>query len=188
VHSELAQALRKQGKTEEAAEQLKIYQAVLKQTSDNTLAMQKATQADEAAAKGDKAQAAALYREASDTLPKDAQIAYHWAMVLDGLEDYSTERIALERSVEDDPAFAEAHNQLGFVYSKLGETALAEVQFSQAVKTAPRYVSAWISLAASLAMQSKFPEARQAIESALKVDPENKDAQELKNSLPAPTQ
>lgn len=188
VRFELSQALRKQGKTEEAAEQLQIYQAKVKQKSDNTLALQKATQADEAAAKGDKKQAAALYREASDTLPKEAKLAYRWAMVLDSLEDYSTERIALERAVEDNPSFALAHNQLGYVYSKLGETALAEEQFRQAVKAAPKYVPAWISLAASLAMQSKFPEARQAIDSALKVDPENKDAQELRNSLPAPTQ
>ena len=185
---QLSQALRKQGKTEEAAEQLQIYQAKVKQKSDNTLAMQKATQADEAAAKGDKKQAAALYREASDTLPKEAKLAYRWAMVLDGLEDYSTERLALERAVEDDPASALAHNQLGYVYSKLDETALAEEQFRQAVKAAPKYVPAWISLAASLAMQSKYPEARQAIESALKVDPGNKDAQELRNSLPAPAQ
>jgi tetratricopeptide (TPR) repeat protein len=185
---QLSQALRKQGKTEEAAEQLQIYQAKVKQKSDNTLAMQKATQADEAAAKGDKKQAAALYREASDTLPKEAKLAYRWAMVLDGLEDYSIERLALERAVEDDPASALAHNQLGYVYSKLDETALAEEQFRQAVKAAPKYVPAWISLAASLAMQSKYPEARQAIESALKVDPGNKDAQELRNSLPAPAQ
>ena len=188
VHSELAQALRKQGKTEEAAEQLQIYQAKVKQKSDNTLAMQKATQGDEAAAKGDKKQAAALYKEASDTLFREAKLAYRWAMVLDGLEDYSTERLALERAVEDDPASALAHNQLGYVYSKLDETALAEEQFRQAVKAAPKYVPAWISLAASLAMQSKYPEARQAIESALKVDPGNKDAQELRNSLPAPAQ
>jgi tetratricopeptide (TPR) repeat protein len=188
VRFQLSQALRKQGKTEEAAEQLQIYQAKVKQKSDNTLAMQKATQAAEAAAKGDKKQAAALYREASDTLPKVAKLAYRWAMVLDGLEDYSTERLALERAVEDDPASALAHNQLGYVYSKLDETALAEEQFRQAVKAAPKYVPAWISLAASLAMQSKYPEARQAIESALKVDPGNKDAQELRNSLPAPAQ
>lgn len=188
VHSELAQALRKQGKTEEAAEQLTIYQAKVRQISDNTLAMQKATQADELAVKGDKKQAAALYREASDTMPKEAKLAYRWAMVLDGLEDYSTERIALERAVEDDPSFALGHNQLGYVDSKLGETAQAEEQFRQAVNAAPRYVPAWISLAACLAEQAKFPEARQAIESALKVDPENKDAQELRNSLPAPAQ
>ncbi len=188
VRFQLSQALRKQGKIEEAAEQLQIYQAKVKQKSDNTLAMQKATQADEAAAKGDKKQASALYREASDTLPKDARIAYRWAMVLDGMEDYATERIALERAVDDDPALALTHNQLGFVYSKLGETALAEEQFRLAVKAAPQYVPAWISLAASLAMQSKFPEARQAIESALKVDPDNKDAQDLRNSLPASAQ
>ena len=188
VRFQLSQALRKQGKNEEAAEQLQIFQAKVKQKSDNTLAMQKATQAAEAAAKGDKKQAAALYREASDTLPKEAKLAYRWAMVLDGLEDYSTERLAMERAVEDDPASALAHNQLGYVYSKLDETALAEEQFRQAVKAAPKYVPAWISLAASLAMQSKYPEARQAIESALKVDPGNKNAQELRNSLPAPAQ
>ncbi|MGA9072012.1 MAG: tetratricopeptide repeat protein [Terracidiphilus sp.] len=188
VRYQLSQALRKQGKTEEAAEQMLTYQAKVKQKSDNTLAMQKATQADEAVANGDKNLASALYREASDTLPKDAKLAYRWAMVLDGMQDYATERIALERAVDDDPTPALTHNQLGFVYSKLGETALAEEQFRLAVKAAPQYVPAWISLAASLAMQSKFPEARQAIESALKVDPDNKDAQELRNSLPVPAQ
>jgi tetratricopeptide (TPR) repeat protein len=188
VRFELFQVLRKQGKTEEAEEQLQIYRAKVKQKSDNTLAMQKSTQADELAAKGDKKQAAALYREASDTLPKDARLAYRWATVMDGLEDYSTERIALERAVEDDPAFALAHNQLGYIDSKLGETAMAEEQFRLAVKSDPRYVSAWISLAAVLATESKYAEARDAIESALKVDPANKDAQELRNSLPAPPQ
>ncbi len=188
VRFELSQALRKLGKSEEAADQLKIYQAIVKQRSDNTLAAQKSTQAAEAAAKGDKKLAAALYREASDTLPEEAKLAYRWAIVLDSLEDYPTERIALERAVKDDPVNALAHNQLGYVYSKLGEAALAEQQFQQAVKAAPRYVSAWISLAASLATQSKFPEAREAIESALKIDPENKNAQELRDSLPAPAQ
>jgi tetratricopeptide (TPR) repeat protein len=186
VRFQLSQALRKQGKTEEAAEQLSVYQSLVKQKSDNTLAAQKSTQAAEAAAKGDKKQAAALYREASDTLPKEAKLAYRWAMVLNDLEDYATERLALERAVQDDPAYPLAHNQLGYVYSKLGEPALAEEQFRQAVKVAPEYVPAWISLAASLAMQSKFPEAREAIENALKVEPENKDAQELRNSLPVP--
>lgn len=188
VRFQLSQALRKQGKAEEASEQLNVYQALVKQKSDNTLAAQKSTQAAEAAAKGDKKQAAALYREASDTLPKEAKLAYRWAMALNDLEDYPAERIALERAVEGDPDYALAHNQLGYVYSKLGETALAEEQFRQAVKAAPRYVSAWISLAASLAMQSKFPEAREAIGSALKIDPGNKSAQELRDSLPAPTQ
>ena len=188
VRSQLSQALRKQGKTEEAAEQLSIYQAKLKQKSDNTLAAQKSTQAAEAASKGDKKQAAALYREASDAVPTDAKVSYRWAMALNDLEDYSAERIALERAVQDNPDFAPARNQLGYVLSQLGEIAPAEEQFREAVKAAPNYVSAWISLAATLASQSKYPEARQAIESALKIDPENRDAQELRNSLPAPAQ
>jgi tetratricopeptide (TPR) repeat protein len=188
ARSQLAQMLRKQGKTEEAAEQLKVYQVLLKQKSDNTLAAQKSTQAAEAAAKGDKKQAAALYREASDTTPNDARLAYRWAMVLNDLDDYAAERIALERAVQGDPSFALAHNQLGYVYSKLDENGLAEEQFRQAVKTAPNYVSAWISLAATLATESKFADARQAVDSALKIDPENQSAQELKNSLPPLTQ
>jgi len=109
-------------------------------------------------------------------------------MALNDLEDYSAERIALERAVHDNPDFAPARNQLGYVLSQLGEIAPAEEQFREAVKAAPNYVSAWISLAATLASQSKYPEARQAIESALKIDPENRDAQELRNSLPAPAQ
>ena len=188
VRFELAQALRKQGRIGEADDQLKIYKEQLKERADNTLAAQKSTQAAESAARGDKQQAAVLLGEASDTVPNDAKIAYRWGMILNDIGDLNTERTALERAVHADPRFFDAHYQLGYVYSKLGEPVLAEEQFRLTVGQVPGHISAWISLAASLAMQSKFPQAREAVENAISLDPQNKDAQSLRDSLPVPAQ
>jgi Tfp pilus assembly protein PilF len=52
-----------------------------------------------------------------------------------------------------------------------GDAAGAEQQFRLAVKAAPNYVQAWVALAATLAMESRFPEAQDAVETALKMEP-----------------
>jgi cytochrome c-type biogenesis protein CcmH/NrfG len=51
------------------------------------------------------------------------------------------------------------------------------------VRAAPSYVEAWVSLAATLGMESKFPEAQQAITSALRLDPSNVAALQLREEL-----
>ena len=49
-------------------------------------------------------------------------------------------------------------------------------------------MDAWISLAATLGMESKLPEAQQAIRIALRIDPKNSQAQELSHELGQPAQ
>lgn len=68
---------------------------------------------------------------------------------------------------------------------KEGRDSEAEVYFRSAVAANPRYEAAWINLAATLASESRFPEARSAVESALRVNPNNADALRLIQLLPA---
>ena len=102
---------------------------------------------------------------------------------MDKVGDTAGERSALEHSIEIDPDMAIAQNQLGYLDSQSGDAAAAEKHFREAVRAAPAYTEAWVNLAATLAMESKFPEAQQAIDSALKLEPTNSQALELRSDL-----
>ena len=184
-HFELARVLRKLGETDAANQQLVLYQKQVKDKSDHTIAAQKSTQAAEAARDGDWQRAAALYREAIAVLPDNAGLHYQLALVLDALRDMDGERSALEQTVKIDPNFALAHYQLGTLDSRNGDVAGAEQQFRMAVRASPGYVQAWIALAATLGKQSRIPDALQAVDSALKIDPNNSAGLELRKNLVA---
>jgi Flp pilus assembly protein TadD len=74
---------------------------------------------------------------------------------------------------------------LGYLASRAGDTASAEEHFRQAVRATPGYTQAWVSLAATLGIESRFPEAQEAIASALRLDPNNTEAQQLRKELTA---
>ena len=183
VRFELAKVLRTLGETEEAQEQLKLYQQRLKEESDKSLAILKSTQAEEAVKAGDNQKAADLFREASAALPNNPALAYRLGIVLGELGDTTGERTALQHAIKADPEFALAQYQLGYLETRDGDNPAAEQQFKLAVKAAPNYVQAWVALAATLGMESRFQEAHDAVDNALKIEPDNKAALELSRKL-----
>jgi tetratricopeptide (TPR) repeat protein len=185
VHFKLSTVLRALGENDRAQQQLNLYQQLNQAKINRTLAASKAAEAAKEQAGGNLAKAAALYREASQATPDDAAIAYKLALALDAIGDTAAERTALEQAVKSDPAFALAQNQLGYLASKDGDTAGAEEHFRLAVRAAPGYAQAWISLAATLAMESRFPEAQEAVANALKLEPDNSEATQLRKDLTA---
>ena len=185
VRFELAKVLRTLGENDAAQEQLKLYQQRLKEEADQSLAILKSTQAEEAVKTGDNAKAADLFREASAALPNNPALAYRLALTLHALGDNVGERAALEQSIQIDPEFALAQYQLGYLESREGNLAAADEQFGLAVKAAPNFVQAWIALAASLAMQSRLQEANEALDNALKIEPQNASALGLREKLAA---
>ena len=185
VRYKLAMVLRTLGETWQAQEQLKLYQQEEKAKADRTLAASKSAQAAKEFESGDPAKAAALYREAVAVYPKDAALAYKLAMALDRAGNTDEERTVLEQAVKIDPDFALAQNQLGYLASRGGDTASAEEHFRQAVRASPGYTQAWVSLAATLGMESRFPEAQEAVASALRLDPDNAEAKQLRKDLTA---
>jgi Flp pilus assembly protein TadD len=183
VRFELAGVLRALGDSQEAQEQFKLYQKEAQEKSDLTQAAARAAFADQKLAEGDFKQAIDLYREALAAAPKEATLAYKLAMALDKTGDTANERAALEQAVHLDPNMAEAQNQLGFLASRAGDTASAEEHFRLAVHASPGFAKAWVNLAATLYLESKVPEAREAVQRALQVEPNNPQAQKLSNAL-----
>jgi tetratricopeptide (TPR) repeat protein len=185
VHFKLSTVLRALGDNDRAQEQLILYQQLNQAKINRTLAASKSAEAAKEQAGGNLQKAAALYREASEATPDDAALAYKLALALDATSDMAAERRALERAVKIDPAFALAQNQLGYLDSKNGDSASAEEHFRLAVRAAPGYTQAWISLAATLGMESRFPEAQDALATALKLEPDNSEAKQLRKDLTA---
>jgi tetratricopeptide (TPR) repeat protein len=185
IRFKYATALRSLGETELAKQQLELYQKQLQMNQKHALAASKTAQGDKEFGSGDPQKAVADYREASEATPDDAQIVYKLALALDKTGDTAAERTALEQAVKINPGFALAENQLGYLASKSGDPASAEEHFRLAVRAAPAYTQAWISLAATLAMESRLSEAQEALASALKLEPGNADALQLRKDLNA---
>jgi tetratricopeptide (TPR) repeat protein len=185
IRFKLASVLRTLGETQEAQQQLKLYQKELQDQNDRTLAASKAAQGDKEFATGDPQKAVAFYREAVAATPNNPLFVFKLALALDRTGAIEEESALLEQAIKVNPGFALAQNQLGYLASRSGDSAAAEEHFRQAVQAAPGYVQAWVSLAATLGMESRFPEAQKALTSALELDPKNAQALQLRKDLDA---
>jgi Flp pilus assembly protein TadD len=176
-------ALRNLGEAAAAKDQFSLCKQKKLDQSQQAITDSLTAQADEQLASGNLKRAIELYREAVAASPKDPTVAYKLALTLDKSGDIEGERAMLEQALKIDPAMALAENQLGYLASQEGDSASAEKHFRLAVKSAPYYTQAWISLAAVLGMQARMPEAREAIANALRLDPKNADALQLSQAL-----
>ena len=185
VQYELAKVLQSMGDRERAQERLGMYQQVKKAQADRTQAAGKAEVGDQAMAAGDAVKAAEFYREALATDPDEPLLSYKLAKALDKINDLVNEKQALQRAIQLNPNLAEAQNQMGFLAARSGDTAAAEVYFRAAIQASASYVSAWINLAATLASESKWQDALQAVEHALTIEPSNAEARQLEQAIQA---
>jgi len=183
THFELANALRLEGKTEEAREEMLLSQKRAEEEAQISVATARTAEADQAVGKGDLQHAIALYREAVDATPNSTLILWKLSLALDKANDLNGERKVLEQVIRIDPSFALAQHQLGYLDSRSNDWAAAEEHFREAVHAAPEFTQAWISLAAALGMESKFPDAQEALDTVIRLDPDNSQARELNNEL-----
>jgi tetratricopeptide (TPR) repeat protein len=183
VRFALSKSLRSLGETAAAQEQLQLYQQELKMKALRTLAAGKSATAAQEMATGDPKKAAELYREAVDAMPQNALLSYKLALALDRTGDTAAEAESLRHAIQIDPTFALAQHQLGYLESRSGNLAAAEQHFRLAVSAVPGYTQAWMSLAATLGMESRFAEAQEAVATALRMEPENVEAQHLRQAL-----
>ena len=185
VHFEMANVMRAMGSTEEARAQMELYQQMLKAQSDRAQAASKAELGDHSIAVGNPSEAAGFYQAALAFNPKDALLAYKLAMALDKAGDTAGEQAALQKAIEINPGMALAQNQLGYLASRDGDLSTAEMRFRLAVHASARNAKAWMNLAATLFLESKWQEAGDAIAHVLQLDPANVAARQLKEQLDA---
>jgi Flp pilus assembly protein TadD len=163
--------LRILGQTEEAQQQLKLFeerqQAALKLAQGVT----SEGQAAQALKDGNPAQAVTLYRQALEAQPKNEVYAYNLAVALGKAGDTAGERAALEQAVMLKPGFASAENQLGLLLTRSNELTLAELHFRRALEAAPRYAEAANNLGTLLGQQGRDRDAEVLFRSAVSANP-----------------
>ena len=183
VQYDLAKVLQSLGEREQAQDRLRVYQQLKKAQADRTQAAGNAEVGDEAMAAGDAVKAAALYRAALATNPDEALLSYKLAKALDKTNDLVNEKAALQRAIELNPNLAEAQNQMGYLAAHGGDTVAAEAYFHAAIQASASYVPAWINLAATLASETKWQDATEAVDHALAIDPSNAEARQLEQAI-----
>ena len=183
VHFELAKALRGLGENDRALKEMQEYQRLKKEEEAGTEASNAVIQGDKALADGKVQEAIGHYKEATETLPNNAGYKYKMALALRQKGDLQGERAQLELAVKLDPKLAGAQFELGYLLSRAGDSAGATEHFRAAVEAAPEWVDAWINLAAQLAMGGQYTDARNAVATALRLDPKNEQAKKLSDRL-----
>jgi tetratricopeptide (TPR) repeat protein len=183
AHYQLGMALRGLGENEQAGEEISKYQDGKRAAEDTLEASSRSAQADGELAAGNLQEAITHYREACDKAPGDASLKYKLAIALQKAGDQEGERAQLEGAVKLDPELADAQKQLGYLLARSGDADGAVEHFKMAVQAAPGWVDAWINLAAALAVEAHFPEAREAVTMALRLDPANEQARKLSDRL-----
>jgi len=185
VHFDLGRVLKALGNESAARQQFQLYQRTELADSNETLAAAKSWQGEQAQTTGNFQQAVADYRDAVSLDPTEPLLAYRFAMALDKTGDTAGERAALQQALRDNPRMAPALNQLGYLSSDEGNTSDAIHQFQLAVQADPGYTKAWMNLAASLCMASRWTEARSALAHVLELDPSSAPAKDLQQRLNA---
>jgi tetratricopeptide (TPR) repeat protein len=185
VHYNLARVLMSLGDQAHAHQQMQIFQELKSTQSDKSQAAGRAEEADQAIAGGDAAKAAALYKDAIASDPDEPLLHYKLAKALDKLNDVPGETAELQKAVQLNPNLAEAQTQMGFLAAHSGDLAAAEEHFRAAVHAQPSYIVAWVNLAATLASESKWQDAKQTVDQALVIDPDNAAARRLREAIAA---
>jgi tetratricopeptide (TPR) repeat protein len=183
VHYELAMALHGLGEMDRAAQELQQYQDMKKADEGRLEAAARSAQADDELAAGNIQEAIRHYREACDMAPDDGSVKYKLSVALHRAGDLEGERTQLEAAVKLDPKLAAAQKELGYLLSRTGDAAGAVEHFKLAVEAQPAWTDAWINLAAELAVQEHFEDARKAVAMALRLDPGDAGARELSDQL-----
>jgi tetratricopeptide (TPR) repeat protein len=182
---DLAKVLQRLGDMDQARQRLLLYQQEKNARMGRTQAAGKAEEADQAMAAGNAAQAVTLYREALSTDPDEPLLSYKLSEALEKTNDIAGEKAALERAIQLNPHLPEAQNQMGYLAVKSGDLAEAESYFRAAVEASPSYVAAWVNLAATLASEARWQDAKQAVRRALAIDPDNSMARQLDEAIAA---
>ncbi|MGB7549251.1 MAG: tetratricopeptide repeat protein [Terracidiphilus sp.] len=185
VQYDLARVLQRLGDVEHARQRLQVYQQLKNAQTGRTQAAGKAEMGDQAMAAGNAAQAVVLYREALSTDPDEPILFYKLSQALEKTNDIAGEKAALQRAIQLNPRLAEAQNQMGYLAVRAGDTTQAESYFRAAIQASPSYVVAWVNLAATQASEARWKEAKQAVDRALEIDPDNPGARRLDQAIAA---
>lgn len=125
--------------------------------------------------KGDLFEAEKVFRRLLEIQPNNAQAQLHLGYVLLNQKKYGEARLWLEKSARSG-AIPEVYYYLGLVAQEQNDDPRAIVLFEKAVQKLPSYSHARVALGASYMKLKNYTRARQELETAVKLDPDEPTA------------
>lgn len=126
--------------------------------------------------KGDLFEAEKLFRHLIQLQPANEQAQLHLGYVLLNQKKYGEARLWLEKSARSASPVPEVYYYLGLVAQEQNDDAKAIELFTKAVQKLPNYAFARIALGSSFIKLRNYPRAKEELETAVKLDPEEPTA------------
>jgi tetratricopeptide (TPR) repeat protein len=171
VHYALAQALRKAGRSDEAAAEFRLVQHMQEGSNQNARAAFLEYQTKKMIESGEVDRAIDNYRVLLQ-LRKDARTATNLASALLWKGDADGAIDVLQRALQIDPSYAWAHYYLGVSFARKREYQRAGEALKEALKLRPDFPEAEFYWGLSFAGQGRFQDAEAHLRSAVGMRPD----------------
>jgi tetratricopeptide (TPR) repeat protein len=124
-----------------------------------------------------------FYKRADDLSPFHPEFKNKLGSSLAAMNKMDEAQKVYESILKEDPKFAPAYCNLGYLYFLKGNDFMADLQYSQALSLDPDYEQAIVNRAGLYLSQRKMDKAKKVLLSFLKYHPENKSVKALLNRL-----
>ena len=188
AHYQLGLILQRKKDAAAAKREFDAFEQLKQNTARQSLATPWSNRGNELLKQGNAKGAVEAYQKALELQPRvtgsvltnpalkadDARLHFNLALAFSRLKDkdYVDQERELKRALELDPAFSEAHNQLGSSLMLRGNLTEAEREFRSALETNPQYAEALNNLGTLLGRQGKNDEAAVLFREAVTNDPQ----------------
>jgi tetratricopeptide (TPR) repeat protein len=191
AHYQLSLAEARTGRSQEAADELKLSQKLIANQNRVQIANQTISRAEDESGHGQAEKAITDYKEAIRLEP-------YWANAHEALGDVLRQRGDLDqataefrRALELEPEYYDASLNLARTFLAKSQYDDAVEKFQDALRLRPSSAEAYNYLGLALAGKGDFDKAVQAFKEALRIDPHYQEAQQnlssvLRQSAPAP--
>ena len=125
------------------------------------------------------------YKRADDLAPFNPDFKNKLAGMLVSIGKHAEARKHYEEIINEDPKFAPAYCNLGYVMLLAGDQVKAEQMYDKALALDPDYELALMNKAGLYAFQKKYAKALEYVNLVLKKDPQNQQALQVKKQLNA---
>lgn len=173
---QLAGVLRSLGQEDQARKELQAFQRQKQEAVQQDMASTKVAEANQSLQAGDVVKAIETYRQAIMQDPEDYRIYYDLALALHRQKKYVAERDALAKTIQLNPKFAEAHDQIGVLDLQVDKVQAAKNDFKTAIALNPQYAEAESNLGVVEGHLGQTVQAERLFRRATEDDPQYVDA------------
>ncbi len=132
---------------------------------------------------GDALGAYTYFKKASNLAPLNPEFQNKLAVSLIAMNKLEEAQLIYDNTIKENPNFAQAYCNLGYVWLMKGNSSMAELNYNRALELDPDYEQAIINKAGLYVSQKQMAKAKQILQQYLKYHSKSKQVQDLLSKL-----